>query len=169
MLRTLLFTLVIAVATGFWSEFWPPSLQSKTMSSAFQSVLHRWERKDQAQTPYLTFENSMASINHPLPLGIVLINGVGEETVVLSGLIEGTSLSVVSPLTATRWSLPGSDLDKAFISAPENFQGAMELIVTLYSPRQDILETKQVHFEWSGSGKADKLPITIAPDQRRLR
>jgi hypothetical protein len=108
----------------------------------------------------------MASINHPLPLGIVLINGVGEETVVLSGLIEGTSLSVGTPLTATRWSLPGRDLDKAFISAPENFEGVMEVIVTLYSSRQDILERKQSRFEWNGSGKGDKLPVTTVPDRR---
>jgi hypothetical protein len=169
LLWTLLFSVVVAAATGFWLDTWPPSMQNQTMSSAIQNILQRLERKDRAQIPYLTFENSIASINHPLPLGIVLINGGGEETVVFSGLIEGTSLSVGTPLTATRWSLPGSDLDKAFISAPENFQGAMEVFVTLYSSKQDILETNQVHFEWNGSGKGDKLPVTIAPDQRFSR
>jgi hypothetical protein len=170
-LWTLLFSLVVAVATGFWLQvdIWPPSLQNQSMSSAFQTVLHRLERRDRAHTPYLIFENSKASINHPLPLGIVLIDSVSEETVVLSGLIEGTSLSVGTPLTATRWSLPGRDLDKAFISAPENFEGVMEVIVTLYSSGQDVLETKQARFEWGGSSKGDKLPVTIAPDQRLSR
>ena len=139
------------------------------MSSALQTVLHRLERKDRADPPYLIFENQKALINYPLPLGIVMINGVGEETVVLSGLIEGTSLSIGTPLTATRWSLPGRDLDMAFISAPENFEGIMEITVTLYSSRQDILETKQARFEWNSSGKADKLPVTVAPGQRLSR
>jgi hypothetical protein len=98
-----------------------------------------------------------------------LINNISEETLVLSGLTEGTSLSVGTPLTPTRWSLPGRDLDKAFISAPENFEGVMKVTVTLYSSRQDILETRQARFEWNGSGKGDKLPVTIAPDQRLSR
>jgi hypothetical protein len=171
LLWTLLLSAVVAVATGFWFQvdIWPPSLFNQTISSAFQTVRYRFERKDGAHTPYLIFENSKASINHPLPLGIVLNNSVNEETVVLNGLIEGTSLSAGTALTATRWSLPGRDLDKTFISAPENFEGVMEVIVTLYSSRQDILETKQVRFEWSGSSKGDKLPITISPAQRLSR
>jgi hypothetical protein len=169
LLWTLLFSAVVAVATGLWVQvdIWPPSLQNQTMSSALQTVLHRLERKD--RTPYLIFENQKALINSPLPLGIVLFNDVGEETVVLSGLIEGTSLSIGTPLTATRWSLPGRDLDTAFISAPENFEGIMEIIVTLYSSRQDILETNLARSEWNSSGKADKLPVTIAPGARLSR
>ena len=45
----------------------------------------------------------------------------------------------------------------------------MQVIVTLYSSRQDILETKQARFEWSGSSKGDKLPVTIVPAQRLSR
>jgi hypothetical protein len=65
--------------------------------------------------------------------------------------------------------VPGRDLEKAFISAPENFDGTMQVTVTLYSSRQDILETKEVRFEWSGSSKGDKLPVTISPAQRLSR
>ena len=170
LLWTLLSAVVVALATGFWlqMDIWPPLLQNQSMSSAFQSVLGRFERKDGAQAPYLILENSKASINRPLPLG-VLNNSINEETLVLSGLLEGTSLSAGTALTATRWSLPARDLDKAFISAPENFQGVMEVTVTLYSSSQDILETKHVRFEWIGPGKGDKLPVTIAPTQRFTR
>ena len=124
------------------------------------------EQKEEYRTPHLAFQNSRAAINQPLPLGIVLNNSVGEETVVLSGFVEGTSLSAGTALTATRWSVPGRDLDKAFISAPENFDGIMQVSVTLYSSRQDILETKEAHFEWSGSRKGDKLPVPVAPTAR---
>ena len=88
---------------------------------------------------------------------------------VFSGFVEGTSLSAGTALSTTRWSVPGRDLDKAFISAPENFDGTMQVTVTLYSSRQDILETKEVRFEWSGSSKGDKLPVTISPAQRYSR
>jgi hypothetical protein len=121
---------------------------------------------DDHQTPRLTFYALKAAINQPLPLGIVLNDGTGEETLVLAGLVAGTSLSVGTPLTATRWSLPGRDLDKAFVSAPENFDGTMQVTITLYSSRQEVLETKEIRFEWGGSRKGDKLPVTISPAQR---
>ena len=79
---------------------------------------------------------------------------------VLSGFSAGAALG------ATRWSLPGIDADKTFISAPENFSGTMMITVTLYSSRQEILETKAARFEWSGSVKGDKLPVTVSPDRR---
>jgi hypothetical protein len=125
--------------------------------------------KEEHRTPRLGFHSSRATTNQPLPLGIVLNDGAGEETLVLSGFVAGTSLSAGTALSATRWSVPGRDLDKAFISAPENFDGTMQVTVTLYSSRQDILETKDVRFEWSGSSKGDKLPVTITPAQRLPR
>jgi hypothetical protein len=125
--------------------------------------------KEEHRTPRLVFHSSRATINQPLPLGIVLNDSTGQETLVLSGFVAGTSLSAGTALSATRWSVPGRDLDKAFISAPENFDGTMQVTVTLYSSRQDILETKDVRFEWSGSSKGDKLPVTITPAQRLSR
>ena len=171
LLWTLLFSAVVAVATGPWVQvdIWPPSLQTRTLSSAFQAVFHRLERNDAPHTPHLVFADAKASINQPIPLSIGLIDSANDEIVVLSGLIEGTSLSIGTPLTSTRWSLPGRDLYKAFNSAPENFEGDMDVTVTLYSSKQDILETKQARFEWNSSGKADKLPVTVAPDQRLSR
>ena len=113
----------------------------------------------------MTFQTSKAAINQPLPLGIALINSIGGETLVLSGFAEGTSLSVGTALGTTRWSVPGRDLDKAFISAPENFDGIMQINVTLYSSRQDILEAKAVRFEWHISHKGDKLPVQIPAER----
>jgi hypothetical protein len=170
LLWTLLSFVVVAAAIGLWFQvdLWP-ALQNQSMSSAFQSVLHRFKRKDGAQAGYLILKNSRASINRPLPLGVVLKNSINAETVILSGLVEGTSLSAGTALTATRWSLPARDLDKAFISAPQNFEGVMEVTINLYSSSQDILETKHARFEWIGSGKGDKLPVTIVPAQRLTR
>lgn len=139
------------------------------MTSALQNIRHALERNDAGGRPYLVVEDSKASINQPLPLGITLENSLGGETIVLSGILEGTSLSAGSALAKTRWSLPGTDLNKAFISAPENFDGVMEVTVTLYSSRQDVLETKRTRFSWSGSGKGDKLPVTLPSAQPPAR
>jgi len=164
-----------AAAAVFWFHggLWPlPRLdQPQTLAPDPETDRHpgrpdKLGQKEEYRTPYLAFQNSKAAINQPLPLGIALNNSVGEETVVLSGFVEGTSLSAGTALTATRWSVPGRDLDKAFISAPENFDGIMQVTVTLYSSRQDILETKEARFEGSASRKGDKLPIPIAPAAR---
>jgi hypothetical protein len=124
------------------------------------------EQKQERRTPYLSIQDLKAAINQPVELGVVLNHGTGGEILVLSGFSEGTKFSAGAALGATRWSLPGIDADKTFISAPENFSGTMLITVTLYSSRQEILETKAARFEWSGSVKGDKLPVTISPDRR---
>jgi hypothetical protein len=78
-----------------------------------------------------------------------LSNSSGGETLVLNGLPEGTSLSSGTRLSTTRWSVPAYDLEKTFISAPENFSGTMQVTATLYSSAHDVLETKEIRFEWS--------------------
>lgn len=168
--RTLLLSIVVAAAAGLSLPLgiWPSTLL-QNMTSALQNIRHKFERNDPTPAPYLVFEDSKASINQPLQLGITLENGLGGETVVLSGIIEGTSLSAGSALTETRWSLPGRDLDKTYISAPKDFDGAMEVTVTLYSSGQDVLETKRTRFSWSGSGKGDKLPVTLPSAQNPAR
>jgi hypothetical protein len=176
-LLSLLLSAVGAVATAFWLHEapWPfPILQPQTVAPAPETDRHAWrtdrlEQKEEHRTPRLAFQNLRAAINQPLPLGIVLTSSTGGETLVLSGFVEGTSLSAGAALSTTRWSVPGHDLDKTFISAPNDFNGIMQVAATLYSSTQDVLETKEVRFEWSSSRKGDKLPVTISPAARLAR
>jgi hypothetical protein len=167
-----------AAATAFWfhEASWLLRIinQPQTVAPAPETDRYAWptdrlEQKEEHRTPRLVFQNLRAAVNQPLPLGIVLTDSTGGETLVLSGFVKGTSLSAGTALSTTRWSVPGRDLDKAFISAPENFDGIMQVTVTLYSSRQDILETKEVRFEWDISHKGDKLPLQISPTQRLAR
>jgi hypothetical protein len=165
-----------AIAIAFWFQvgIWPLPALYQTQTLAPEPGRHAWradmlEQKEEHRAPRLAIQNLRAAINQPLPLGIVLTNGTGAETLVLSGFVEGTSFSAGTALSATRWSMPGRDLDKAFISAPENFDGIMQVTVTLYSSRQEIFETKEVRFEWSISHKGDKLPVQRSPAQHLAR
>lgn len=153
-----------AIAGIFWSQkdTWPPSLigfwQTVGPTSDRQTSPGD-QQQEHHQGALLAFQNSRATINNPLPLGISLNSASGGETVVLSGFVEGTSLSAGTALSSIRWSVPASDLDKAFISAPQEFSGTMQVTVKLYSSAQDLLETKVVQFEWGALQKGDKLPI----------
>jgi hypothetical protein len=92
-----------------------------------------------------------------------LNNSSGGETLVLSDLADGTKLSAGTALSSTRWSVPGRDVDKAFIAAPENFSGSMQVTAKLYSSGNLALETKNVRFEWTGSrSENENGPATIA-------
>ena len=162
----------VAAALWLYESPWKFSIlnQPQTVAPSPDTDRHAWrtdrlEQKEEQRAPRLAFRNLRAAINQPLPLGIVLTNSTGGETLVLNGFVEGTSLSAGTALSTTRWSVPGRDLDTAFISAPENFDGIMQVTVTLYSSRQDILETKEVRFEWNISHKGDKLPVQT-PAQR---
>lgn len=160
-----------AVGTAFWFHKvpWPlpilnqPHIVAPAPETDRHARTEKREQKDEHQAPRLVFQNPRAAINQPLPLGISLTNGTGGEILVLSGLVEGTSLSAGTALSTTRWSVPGHDLDQTFISAPNDFNGIMQVAVTLYSSTQDVLETKEVRFEWSSSRKGDKLPVTSSP------
>jgi hypothetical protein len=167
-----------AVAAAFWFQegTWPPRMLNRlqTVVPGHENDRHalqadKLEQKEEHRTPHLVFQNSSAAVNQPLPLGIVLNNGTGNETLVLSGFVEGTSLSAGTALSTTRWSVPGRDLDKTFISAPQDFNDTMQVTATLYSSTQDILETKEVRFQWNSSRKGDKLPVTISPAPRLAR
>jgi hypothetical protein len=165
-----------AVATAFAFQVWPLATlnQAQVPAPDFEIDRHprqanSLEQKGENRTPRLIIQNSRTTVNQPLPLGIVLNDSAGEETLVFSGFVEGTSFSAGTALSATRWSMPGRDLDKAFISAPQNFDGIMQVTVTLYSSRQEIFETKEVRFEWNNSHKGDKLPVQISPAPRLAR
>jgi hypothetical protein len=165
-----------AVASAFWFQEgpWLVSMlnRSQTVVPDPQTDRPAWRadkfgRKE--ERPQLIVKSSGAAVNQPLPLGIVLNNSTGEETLVLSGLIEGTSLSAGTALGTTRWSVPARDLDRAFISPPQDFNDIMQVTVTLYSSTQEVLEAKHVGFEWSSSRKGDKLPVTTLPSQGLAR
>ena len=79
---------------------------------------------------------------------------------VLSGIVEGTSLSAGSALTKTRWSLPGRDLDKAFISAPKNFDGVMISIGSKQGELGRLVEENKCGFAIE-EGDVDSLESAI--------
>jgi hypothetical protein len=133
------------------------------------------------RTPHLGFHNSVGAINEPLPLGIILNSSFGGETLILSGLPAGAKLSAGTDLGSTRWSVLGRDLDYAFIAAPENFSGSMQLTAKLYSSGNAVLETRNICYVWTDghtenqfgtvglSGGAQAIPDLAVEDRGAIR
>ena len=149
---------ILAAAVWFESVNWSfPTLRpSKAFVAVFEANrdpgrTNKLKANEEDRTPHLAFQTSLGAVNDPLPLGIVVKNSAGGETLVLSDLAEGTKLSAGTALGPARWSVPGRDVDKTFIAAPENFSGSMHAVAKLYSSDNLLLETKDVRFEWTGS------------------
>jgi hypothetical protein len=156
----------LAVAVWFKAVNWsfptlPPSEAFSAVFEAHPGRTNKLKANEGDRTPRLAFQTSIGAINDPLPLGIVVNNSAGGETLVLSDLAEGTKLSVGTALGPARWSVPGRDLDKTFIAAPENFSGSMHAVAKLYSSDNLLLETKDIRFEWTGS-QTENIDRTIA-------
>src|SRR5262249_49411242 len=98
---------------------------------------------------HLATENQKNLTTQPLPLGISVIDGSGGETVTVSGLTEGTELSLGTKLGSDSWLVPVADLDKVFVAAPTSFVGVMTAKVTLNSATGKGLDTRNIQFEWS--------------------
>jgi hypothetical protein len=154
-----------ALAAAVWFEAVNWSFPTLPPSEAFSAVFEanrtdKLKANEGDRTPHLAFQTSIGAINDPLPLGIVVNNSAGGETLVLSDLAEGTKLSAGTALGPARWSVPGRDVDKTFIAAPENFSGSMQVTTKLYSSDNLLLETKDIRFEWTGS-RTENRPASI--------
>lgn len=139
------------IQQDIWPLPWLDQMQSPTSGPGTDRLAAQGdpvERGKARLAPNLSFRETSGPINQPLELGITLNNGTGAEILVLSGFDPGTSFSAGAPLSATRWSLPGPDVDNAFISAPTNFRGTMPVTATLYSSAHDILAAREIRFEW---------------------
>ena len=99
-------------------------------------------------------ESQKGFANEPLPLGISLKDATGEETATISGLAEGTDLSLGSSQGAVGWLLSARDLDRTFVGPPKDFVGVMDAEVILSSADGRVLESQVIRLEWIAKKEA---------------
>lgn len=157
---------VVAAVVGFETFGWRLPVLSKSAGSGaiFEAPAHpgstnKLYAKEASHAPHLAYQDAKGAINDALPLGIVLNDSSGGETLVLSDFAEGTQLSAGTALSPTRWSVHARDLNKVFIAAPQNFSGSMQVTAKLYSSDNLVLETRSIQFEWIRS-QAEPRPAT---------
>jgi hypothetical protein len=100
------------------------------------------------ELPRLVVESRRAFANEPLPLGISVHSGSGEELLTLVGLARGTTLTAGTPLGLTGWQLPARELGKTFAHAPKDFVGFMDAAIDLRSARDRLVDSQFVRLEW---------------------
>src|SRR5262245_13353406 len=124
--------------------------------------------KTSAQPPRLIIESQNGFANEPLPLGILLKDASGGETVMLAGLAAGTELSLGTSLGSAGWLVSAGDLEKTFVGAPKDFVGVMDATVSLQSADEQLLDSKVVRLEWTQKKEERLAPRPAPPRQAQV-
>jgi NitT/TauT family transport system substrate-binding protein len=72
--------------------------------------------------------------------------------VVISGLSAGSALSAGTPLGPNTWRLSAEELDRAVITPPRGFAGAMDLTLELRLADNAVADRKSLALEWMDRG-----------------
>jgi hypothetical protein len=96
----------------------------------------------------LVVEDRQAFRDEPIPLGVVLVNATGGESVFLNGLVKGTRLSAGEPFSSTGWRIPARELGNVLAYPPNSFVGAMDAEIELRSASNAHLDIQVGRLEW---------------------
>jgi hypothetical protein len=119
------------------------------------------DRKPEA-APKLVVTDQQGSADEPLPLGILVKNGSGEESVTISGLPKDVELSLGTPLGTSDWWVPARDLQATYVGATKNTSFAMKALVKLHSLDGQLLDSQLIRFEWIKQTEVTAHPFKLA-------
>jgi hypothetical protein len=97
----------------------------------------------------LIIESPRGAVNEPLPLGITIENATGGETVTITGLTDGTDLSLGSLSDSLAWTIAAGEVEQTFVGPPKHFVGRMEATVSLRSASGRLLDEQPLPLEWT--------------------
>jgi NitT/TauT family transport system substrate-binding protein len=90
-------------------------------------------------------------------------DAVPEATVVISGLAAGSALLAGTQVGPNTWQQPTEGLDRAIITPPRGFVGAMDLALELRLADSTVADRKSLKLEWTDRGAM--VPVRSEPRQ----
>jgi NitT/TauT family transport system substrate-binding protein len=84
-------------------------------------------------------------------------------TLVISGLAAGSALVTGTQLAPNMWQLPAEGLERAIITPPRSFVGAMDLNLELRLADNNVADRKSLKLEWTDRGAS----VAVQPEPRR--
>jgi TPR repeat protein len=107
--------------------------------------------------------------NEPLPLTVVVEHPRQDETLLLLGLVSGTTLSVGTSISPSSWQLSADKLKGLDLYAPKDFVGAMDTTLALITSDKRLLDTRAVQLKWipeqANSAPTQALPTAVAASE----
>jgi hypothetical protein len=99
-------------------------------------------------TSRLLVRDQQAPRNEPLPLTVVVEHPRQDETLLLLGLVPGTTLSVGASTSPSSWQLSADKLKGLDLYAPKDFVGTMDAALALIASDKRLLDSRIVHLKW---------------------
>jgi hypothetical protein len=108
------------------------------------------ESSDATSVRLVVAKPAPGAADHPIPIGISLINAAADDVVILSGLPSGLAMTNGRPSATGGWQLSASELGNAAIRPGQGFVGGADIAVELRRADQSIVDRQQLHLEWAG-------------------
>ncbi len=96
----------------------------------------------------LVVADQQAFANEPVPLALDVEHGEDDESLLLDGLAEGTTLSAGTSISRSSWQLPPDKFSGLYLYAPKDFVGVMNTTVKLLDPGKRVLDSRGMQLKW---------------------
>lgn len=96
----------------------------------------------------LIVEDQQAFANEPLSLVVSVEHARNNESLLLDGLVRGTTLSAGASKGPSSWQLPYDKLRGLYLYAPKDFVGVMNTAVDLIGPDKHLLDSRTMQLKW---------------------
>lgn len=128
----------------------PGALWLKGATDRIASIASRLREPPPASQPpaRLVVEDRQAFTNEPLSLALDVENGRQNESLMLNGLAQGTTLSAGMAASPFSWRLPFDKLRGLSLFAPMDFVGVMNTTVDLFGADRRLLDSRAMQLKW---------------------
>jgi hypothetical protein len=92
-----------------------------------------------------------AGRGEPVGLGVGLTRGLGDGSLMVSGLVPGARLTAGTALAADRWRVPLGELGRAAVVPPRDFAGIMDLTLELRLADDSVGDRSAMRIAWGGA------------------
>jgi hypothetical protein len=155
---------VAAIATPFPASKFPiegiataeeRSNETPSFDTRFWEQDSKIAERQQPQSPQLSVNpGTPHNRGEAYPLAAAVTGSVIGASVVVDGLVKGSTLTAGLPLGANAWRLAASDLPNALVRPPEGFVGAMDVVLELRLVDDTVSDRRPLRLEWaSGAPK----------------
>jgi hypothetical protein len=115
-------------------------------------LVDRTDRTETSTVPqtasHLIVEDQQAFANEPISLAVNVDQARRNESLLLDGLVQGTTLSAGTSMTRSSWQVSPDKLAGLYLYAPKDFIGVMNATVKLLNRDKQVLDSRGMQLKW---------------------
>lgn len=146
----IVFAAIVAFGVTWFYSSWSSTAVLKDSNERVAEAKSQLTEPPSAPLPSsrLMVEDRQAFANEPVSLALTVEHAMGNESLLLDGLAEGTTLSAGTSLSSSSWQLQPGKLAGLYLYAPRDFVGVMNTTVKLLDPDKRIVDSRGMQLKW---------------------